>query len=244
MLRLAYTGRTAAAREALGRCRDAVEAAASATSPAGTDDGPAGSRSSRARSGGRGPGPDVALAALRSARDLAAAGGNRYLGGVARSAATALLARHGDPAAVRDDVAEVLTWWRGPATARTSSRRNLLVLLARAGDDATAATLWGTVVAADGVPVAYGTERDRLEDDAHHARRPAPGRSGSRLSSSGCVADEQAADDVAGGPSRHEGRLDVLTKTVVDVARPPGRVGTSRNRLGPRRSLVSHAMPG
>lgn len=206
VLRLAYTGRTAAAREALGRCRDAVEAAASATSPPGPTT--AGWLAFLAGEVEADADPDVALAALRSARDLAAAGGNRYLGGVARSAATALLARHGDPAAVRDDVAEVLTWWReaGDRTHLVTTLRNLLVLLARAGDDATAATLWGTVVAADGVPVAYGTERDRLEDvRTTLADRLGTERFAALVVRGASRTPEQAADDVAGGPSGPKG---------------------------------------
>ncbi|MDC7121386.1 winged helix-turn-helix domain-containing protein [Cellulomonas fimi] len=204
VLRLAYTGGTAAARDALARCRDAVDAAAAAASPPGPTT--AGWLAFLEGEVEADADPDAALTALRTARDLAAAGGNRYLGGVARSAATALLARHGDPAAVHDDVAEVLRWWReaGDRTHLVTTLRNLLVLLARAGDDAGAATLWGTVVAAHGVPAAYGTERDRLDG----LRSTLVGRLGADrfavlVARGAARTPEQAADDVvAGGPSR------------------------------------------
>ncbi|NNH09232.1 hypothetical protein HLB10_19415, partial [Cellulomonas fimi] len=169
VLRLTYTGETSAARDALARCRAAVDAL-------GVPPGPttAGWLAFLAGEVEADADPPAALASLRAARDLAAVAGNRYLGGVARSAATALLARHGDARVTRtdgpgtpwSDVAEVLRWWldAGDRTHLVTTLRNVLVLLERAGDDDGAATLWGAVVEADDVPVAYGTERARLDD--------------------------------------------------------------------------------
>lgn len=109
--------------------------------------------------------PTTAIAALTAARDLADAGGNRYLGGVARAALSSVAARHAAPDVALPVATEALTWWldAGDRTHLVTTLRNLVPLLARAGRPRDAALVWGACLDHPGAPEPFGTESARLD---------------------------------------------------------------------------------
>jgi predicted ATPase/DNA-binding SARP family transcriptional activator len=107
--------------------------------------------------------PDAALGALREARALADATGNRYLSGVARAATVAAVARRPDPAGALDELLDLARAWAptGDRTHLLTALRNAVPLLLRLGRPEDAARLLGTVTGA-GLPESYGVEADAL----------------------------------------------------------------------------------
>lgn len=108
--------------------------------------------------------PTVALASLHRAVELADSVESRYVGGVARVAASSLRGRTGEPVEVAPEFTSVITHWRrqGDVLFQLTTLRNLVVLLQRAGVAEQAAELLGTVGRPGLVPT-YGDEERRLD---------------------------------------------------------------------------------
>jgi predicted ATPase/DNA-binding SARP family transcriptional activator len=105
--------------------------------------------------------PVRALALLAEAVELAVPVDDRLFRAAAGSAAVAVRSRHGDPGPALAEFREVLRLWRraGNDTLHAAALRNLLVLLARAGVDETAALLDGALARA----AVYPAEAVRLQ---------------------------------------------------------------------------------
>ncbi|HEX6236300.1 MAG TPA: BTAD domain-containing putative transcriptional regulator [Acidimicrobiales bacterium] len=111
--------------------------------------------------------PPAALASLDRAVELADQVDSRYVGGVARVAASSLRARAGDPEEVLPAFIAVISHWRrqGDMLYQLTTLRNLVVLLHRLEEVELTAELLGTVRRPDLVPT-FGDEAKRL-DVAH-----------------------------------------------------------------------------
>ncbi|GGK81088.1 AfsR/SARP family transcriptional regulator [Mangrovihabitans endophyticus] len=85
--------------------------------------------------------PEEALVLLSEADHLAREVDDRLFRGASQTAAVAIRSRHGDPAPALASFREVLRLWRraGNTTLQSNALRNLIVLLARVGEDETAA---------------------------------------------------------------------------------------------------------
>jgi hypothetical protein len=105
--------------------------------------------------------------ALRQAGDV----GNRFVAGAALTATVALGARHGAPEAALTLFREAIDHWRASRnrTLLVTTLRNLVVLLARTGQDEPAASLAGTLEAAQNR--SYGAEAARLATALTAVRR-------------------------------------------------------------------------
>jgi predicted ATPase len=107
--------------------------------------------------------PEQALALLADAARLSRTVGNRLFEAAAGTAAVAIRSRHGEPGAALRSFPEVLTLWRhaGNDTLQATALRNLVVLLARIGADAAAATI-DTAVGTGSDAQLYRAEADRM----------------------------------------------------------------------------------
>ncbi|MEU8240478.1 winged helix-turn-helix domain-containing protein [Actinoplanes missouriensis] len=87
--------------------------------------------------------PEAALLLLAEAETLAGTVDDRLFQAASGSAAVAIRSRHGDPAVALAAFRDVLRLWRraGNDTLRAAALRNLVVLLARVGEDETAVLL-------------------------------------------------------------------------------------------------------
>ncbi|BAL91789.1 putative AfsR-family transcriptional regulator [Actinoplanes missouriensis 431] len=87
--------------------------------------------------------PEAALTLLAEAETLAGTVDDRLFQAASGSAAVAIRSRHGDPAVALAAFRDVLRLWRraGNDTLRAAALRNLVVLLARVGEDETAVLL-------------------------------------------------------------------------------------------------------
>ena len=118
--------------------------------------------------------PVRSLEAFDKAIDLADDVGNRFLGGVARVAATSVHARSGEPQRALQAFAGIIDEWRrqGNVTHLVISLRNLAELFARVGAIEAAGELLGALQARS-VASAYGAEAQRLAEAAATLERTA-----------------------------------------------------------------------
>ena len=109
--------------------------------------------------------PVRSLEAFDKAIDLADDVGNRFLGGVARVAATSVHARSGEPQRALQAFAGIIDEWRrqGNVTHLVISLRNLAELFARVGALEAAGELLGALQPRS-VAAAYGAEAQRLAE--------------------------------------------------------------------------------
>lgn len=139
--------------------------------------------------------PELALAAFDDAIREAEAVANLDITGVARTARSAVQARHGPPGAALAGFRDALERWHraGDVARRRTTLRNLFVLLARVGQDQAAIML----DAADDQPHMYPAERRRVEQ----ARQTVVHRLGAdraeRLRADARLLDAPALVDVA-----------------------------------------------
>ena len=105
------------------------------------------------------------LEAFENAIDVADDVGNRFLGGVARVAATSVHARSGEPQRALQAFAGIIDEWRhqGNVTHLVISLRNLAELFARVGALEAAGELLGALQPRS-VAAAYGAEAQRLAE--------------------------------------------------------------------------------
>ena len=115
--------------------------------------------------------PVRSLEAFDKAIDLADDVGNRFLGGVARVAATSVHARSGEPQRALQAFAGIIDEWRrqGNVTHLVISLRNLVELFARVGALEAAGELLGALQPRS-VTAAYGAEAQRLAEASGDAR--------------------------------------------------------------------------
>ncbi|WP_433826466.1 AfsR/SARP family transcriptional regulator [Actinoplanes sp. CA-015351] len=115
--------------------------------------------------------PPRALELLGEAKTLAATVDDRLFQAASGTAAVAIRSRHGDPALALAAFRDVLRLWRraGNNTLQTAALRNLIVLLARVGEDETAVLLDAALPPARVYPAeaarlerARGAARERL----------------------------------------------------------------------------------
>ena len=118
--------------------------------------------------------PVRSLEAFDKAIDLADDVGNRFLGGVARVAATSVHARSGEPQRALQAFAGIIDEWRrqGNVTHLVISLRNLAELFARVGALEAAGELLGALQPRS-VAAAYGAEAQRLAEAAATLERTA-----------------------------------------------------------------------
>ena len=109
--------------------------------------------------------PVRSLEAFDKAIDLADDVGNRFLGGVARVAATSVHARSGEPQRALQAFAGIIDDWRrqGNVTHLVISLRNLAELFARVGALEAAGELLGALQPRS-IAAAYGAEAQRLAE--------------------------------------------------------------------------------
>jgi hypothetical protein len=107
--------------------------------------------------------PQRAVALLREAAETSRSVDNRLFEAAAGTAAVTIDGRHGEPAAALRTFHEVLTLWpaAGNDTLQATALRNLVVLLARVGADAAAATI-DTALRTGGEAPLYRAEADRM----------------------------------------------------------------------------------
>jgi hypothetical protein len=120
--------------------------------------------------------PHRALAALDEAQRLAAQVGNRFVGGVAlmTGADVSLRGRGSEPGVeVFQSYSQAVAHWRtnGNRTLLLTTLRNLVPLLARAGEDVAAIELAAALDATPGAHATFGEEAERLRAAVHVARR-------------------------------------------------------------------------
>ena len=142
--------------------------------------------------------PARSLEAFDQAIDLADDVGNRFLGGVARVAATSVHARSGEPQRALRAFAVIIDEWRrqGNVTHLVISLRNLVELFARVGALEAAGELLGALQPRS-VAAAYGAEAQRLTEAAATLERTAGERTVARWVARGGRHDLREATSTA-----------------------------------------------
>ena len=142
--------------------------------------------------------PVRSLEAFDKAIDLADDVGNRFLGGVARVAATSVHARSGEPQRALRAFAGIIDEWRrqGNVTHLVISLRNLAELFARVGALEAAGELLGALQPRS-IAAAYGAEAQRLAEAAAKLERTAGARNVARWVARGGRHDLRDATNTA-----------------------------------------------
>lgn len=117
--------------------------------------------------------PEAALAALRSAIEIAQSVRNRFIEGVARVSAASVEARHGEPDQALAAFRDIVDHWRTSSnwTYLWTTLHNLVVLFERVGAALPAAVLHGAIETASTGAPAFGADAARLESAATSLRR-------------------------------------------------------------------------
>ena len=151
--------------------------------------------------------PVRSLEAFDKAIDLADDVGNRFLGGVARVAATSVHARSGEPQRALQAFVGIIDEWRrqGNVTHLVISLRNLAELFARVGALEAAGELLGALQSRS-VAAAYGAEAQRLAEAAATLERTAGERNVARWVARGGRHDLREATNTA--LARHDCNVD------------------------------------
>jgi tetratricopeptide (TPR) repeat protein len=168
--------------------------------------------------------PVRSLEAFDEAIDLADDVGNRFLGGVARVAATSVHARSGEPQRALQAFAGIIDDWRrqGNVTHLVISLRNLAELFARVGALEAAGELLGALQPRS-VAAPYGAEAQRLAEAATALERTAGEHNVARWIARGGRHDLRQATNTA--------RTTIATLTHTEPTQQNGKPGCATGRV-------------